>query len=287
MGFRSRVSETPWTENLMDQAPAVGEVKKKRAVSSAVLAAQAVPRSEPIKGRCNAKTDLGPCRRFPLKGKTRCKKHGGASTGPTPKDGRRRPYTAHLPKGLAELYEQAANDGRGIALEEQFYLLDGMLRGALQDLGAGLEGEGVTAADRWADARELYEAALGADGEEGLADLKRLGELLAAGEDAARRRERAQEDALRIIDTQRKVASVEGRRQALMRDYVPVREVLNLISNLLRAVQDNVTDANARRVIAFEFARHTGWSPPGAGPGAADDGARPMLQDGMGRPDDG
>lgn len=45
--------------------------------------------------RCGAKTRSGsPCQRFPVPTKTRCRLHGGLSTGPKTKDGKKRSLEA-------------------------------------------------------------------------------------------------------------------------------------------------------------------------------------------------
>lgn len=49
---------------------------------------------------CNAKTRAGsPCKNHPLKGKTRCKLHGGMSTGAKTKEGRERISWANYKTG--------------------------------------------------------------------------------------------------------------------------------------------------------------------------------------------
>ncbi len=50
--------------------------------------------------RCKAKTRAGtPCRRFPVKGKRRCRLHGGCSTGPRTAEGRARCAEARFKHG--------------------------------------------------------------------------------------------------------------------------------------------------------------------------------------------
>jgi hypothetical protein len=45
--------------------------------------------------RCNARTHAGtPCKKPPLDGKTRCRNHGGASTGPRTQGGKKRSLAA-------------------------------------------------------------------------------------------------------------------------------------------------------------------------------------------------
>ena len=45
--------------------------------------------SEPIEGRCNAKTNDGNyCENYPVEGKERCRLHGGKSTGPKTEEGK-------------------------------------------------------------------------------------------------------------------------------------------------------------------------------------------------------
>lgn len=49
------------------------------------------PPREPKTSRCGAKTRKGaPCRNKPIRGKDRCKFHGGGSTGPKTREGRDR-----------------------------------------------------------------------------------------------------------------------------------------------------------------------------------------------------
>ena len=57
---------------------------------------------DPIPGRCNARVRSRPggrCRRFPLKGKTRCALHGGRSCGVKTAEGLRRIVAAHETHG--------------------------------------------------------------------------------------------------------------------------------------------------------------------------------------------
>jgi hypothetical protein len=97
---------------------------------------------------CGAKTRAGtPCRRGPVSGKTRCKLHGGASTGP------RVPATKHGIYSTAYTEEENAilDEARRASLSEELALarvtLRRLLRAAPPPIGQGMGGNSDT--DWW------------------------------------------------------------------------------------------------------------------------------------------
>lgn len=73
-------------------------------------------KNDPMKARavCGAKTRSGsPCQRAPLKGKSRCRLHGGAGSGPPSKNAnalKHGVYSALLLPGEAEVWDQVATE---------------------------------------------------------------------------------------------------------------------------------------------------------------------------------
>lgn len=66
------------------------------------MADQPITRHTPLKGRCNAKVgpDGEPCDNYPEPGRTRCRLHGGYSTGPRTKIGKMRSAARGIKSGL-------------------------------------------------------------------------------------------------------------------------------------------------------------------------------------------
>lgn len=91
--------------------------------------------TEPRSSRCGARTDNGHCEKFPSEGSTRCRLHGGASTGP--KD------TSHLQDNdFAE-----GNPGGGAPPLNTNATVHGAF-GGLEELDARLDGEAAEHADK-------------------------------------------------------------------------------------------------------------------------------------------
>lgn len=94
--------------------------------------------------KCGAKNRSGgECRKWPLKGRARCRNHGGKSlvgvSSPAYKNGR---YSTSLPRGLREKYEATLNDPNLLTHEAEIRLIDVQLAewtGLLQDGGENSE----------------------------------------------------------------------------------------------------------------------------------------------------
>jgi hypothetical protein len=76
-----------------------------------------------IKKTCGAKTDRGPCKKPPMKGRTRCDRHGGKSlagaASPRFKHGR---YSKHLPTNLIPSFQAAMADPDLLSLRAEIAL---------------------------------------------------------------------------------------------------------------------------------------------------------------------
>ena len=87
--------------------------------------------------RCGAKTQSGePCKKASMKGRSRCRNHGGCATGPRTEAGRARIAAAHILHGRLTKEKRAeakrrAKDGREVRAElrsiEQALIAKGLL----------------------------------------------------------------------------------------------------------------------------------------------------------------
>src|SRR5918992_3274075 len=103
---------------------------------------------------CGAKTkhDGTPCERSPVRGRTRCRVHGGKTpVGPACKQYRVGRYSTYLPERLRERYEQAEGDAELLSLRSEVALTDACLIDLLARVDTGESGQ------RWAHLKKAYE----------------------------------------------------------------------------------------------------------------------------------
>jgi hypothetical protein len=102
---------------------------------------------------CGAKTkhDGTPCERSPVRGRTRCRVHGGktlvGSASPTYRTGR---YSKYVPERLRERYEAAEDDAELLSLRGEIALTDARLLDLLARVNTGESGQ------LWAELRRAY-----------------------------------------------------------------------------------------------------------------------------------
>jgi hypothetical protein len=103
---------------------------------------------------CGARTkhDGTPCERSPIRGRTRCRLHGGKSlAGPGCPHFRSGRYSAYLPERLRGRYEQAEQDAELLSLKSEIALTDARLVDLLSRVDTGESGQ------RWASLTKAYE----------------------------------------------------------------------------------------------------------------------------------
>lgn len=88
----------------------------------------------PIDGRCNARTKHGPCKKYPMKGKNRCRKHGGATPSGIAsvhfKTGERSIALPKLPPQWAQFYN--TEDPELVSLRQELALCRAATRSLLE-----------------------------------------------------------------------------------------------------------------------------------------------------------
>lgn len=197
----------------------------------------------------------GRCLQNPLVGKLRCKHHGGASTGPPIKHGRRSKY---LPLNLQELVEEALADPDLTSVREDIALVDAMLSDHTQQL------EDVTGAAFWRRAQQAtaryHDAAADPDGDpEGA-----LGALFGVIDEGAKEAEKVGL-VLRLVEQRRKLSETEAKRLGILNQYITAREANVLVAALIAAVNRHVADPSVKGRISAEL---TGLVSRNALPGA-------------------
>ena len=81
---------------------------------------------------CGAKTrDGGACRKHPIKGRNRCRLHGGLSRGPTTVEGREAVAAAHLRHGRYVGYRKQRERDKFYNREVKRILMEARLAGLL------------------------------------------------------------------------------------------------------------------------------------------------------------
>lgn len=202
----------------------------------------------PLDGYCGARLRNRPgrhCTRLPLRGKTRCRHHGGLSPSGVAhynfKTGIHSKALAGTP--LGELYEQARANPDIIQLTEQIALLD-----ARNDQLFGQFGTGESQ-EAWTQVREglsmLREAQKSRDGAAMVAALTTISAAVDRGEnDAAIWAE------LRTnISLRRKLVDSESRRRKDALEMLDTTRVMAIMGAVAQAVKDEVPDPRQRQAV--------------------------------------
>ena len=187
--------------------------------------------------RCGAKTKHGPCRAFPIKGKARCKNHGGLTPGgiasPNYKHGR---YSKVMPQRIGEIAYAAAHDPELLNLRPLIGVYEARIQMALSELDTSGGYERLARIrDVHKQFRDAWRAKDSAAIYAAIAELDKA--VYAAGYDF---------DLWREIDTAainlKKLMESERKRQIEMNALLPAALVSDFAANILMIVRDEVTD---------------------------------------------
>lgn len=198
--------------------------------------------------RCGAKTPNGPCKAYPLKGRTRCRNHGGASpvgvAHPNFKHGR---YSKAVPRHLASLYDAARNDPDLLALNEEIALVDTRLQATLARATTGEAGK------VWQQLGETWRAFLKARARGEVAEMEGLlmdiGTLIGKGGNEAA----AWSEVMDLIERRRRLTESEGKRRVQMQQMVTVDRMDALMAQVVDVLRSEVTDTGTLRRISHRL----------------------------------
>jgi hypothetical protein len=199
--------------------------------------------------KCGAKNRQGgPCQRWALEGRTRCRLHGGKSLVGTAcphfRGGR---YSRYVPERLRERYEQAEGDAELLNLRGEIALIDARLVDLLSRVDTGESGQ------LWADLRRAHqEFKVAKRGE----DVARMHTALARVEqliDSAVQDYQAWAEIGTLIEQRRKLTESKAKRLITLRQMLTAAEAMAIVHRLVDIVSRHVPDRQVLSAIVVEI----------------------------------
>jgi hypothetical protein len=202
--------------------------------------------------QCTAKSKRSgqQCRRFAVIGMDKCMMHGGKTprgiASPRFKTGR---YSRHLPVELAALYKRALTDADLLSLRDDLALLQARLCQLLES------GESRSLWSAATSAWEEVKAAFRAGQVEAMqAALDELDVIMSRGSADTTRWIEVYD----VLGQLRRTRESESRRMVELQQMIRADEAMLLVTTMLSAVKENVTDRQALSAIGNSFLRLIG-----------------------------
>lgn len=201
--------------------------------------------------RCGAKLrNGGACSCWPIRGRARCRMHGGQSlrgpASPAYKHGR---YAEFLPDGLRDRYRAALADPALLELRDEISLLDGRLGELLARVERGESGELWRLLGASVDA--FAEASARQDGAAMRAILLDQRRIIERG----RADEAAWREVRNVIQDRRRLVESERKRLVETQQMLSVEQAMSLVAAVTEAVRSHVTDPHTLSAVAEELGR--------------------------------
>jgi hypothetical protein len=209
--------------------------------------------------KCGARTkhDGTPCERSPVRGRTRCRLHGGktlvGTACPHFRSGR---YSAYLPERLRARYEQAEADAELLSLRSDVALVDARVAELLARVTTGDNGQ------RWANLKKAHEEFRRAARAQ---DVPRMQTTLATVEavlDSAVSDHLAWGEIAALLEQRRKLAAGEHQRLMTLQSMLTADQAMTLMRAVVDIITRHVADKQALRDIIVEM-RAIAERPPG------------------------
>jgi hypothetical protein len=205
----------------------------------------------PVPGRCGYRLwRTNPpryCACYPIKGRERCRIHGGkAVTGIANPSWRNGVHSEFLPHGLRDDYDRLDGDAELESLRAQLKLL------ATRELELvrRLRDQEVPPWGRAVDALVDLEAAMRGDDKERASDaLTALATIMREGTEKANNYEATWHLLQEIFQQKAKLTLAESKHLALLGGYVKLRDLVAVIVSILQVIRENVPDVKARQTI--------------------------------------
>jgi hypothetical protein len=205
--------------------------------------------------RCKA-FDAKPCQKAPSKGRTRCRRHGGASlVGPAHPNFRTGRHSKVLKGGLAQVYQTAINDPHLVSVRDELALIDMRVAQLLEAIG---ETGNAKLLKEIRAKFDVFKAAGKKKGKqsaiEGLGALEQVDRLIDEALTAA-----ATWDELReTLDLRRKLSETETRRMRDLHQLIDVKSALAMMTLLVDEVRKRVKDPAVLAALSAQFVRFAG-----------------------------
>ncbi len=209
-------------------------------------------------GGCGAKLRLSDparyCRRRPLKGRKRCRLHGGRTPrGMGSPHYAGRGYSQDLPTRLLDRWEEALDDPNLTSMRSELALLDSRLGEVLGSIT-----EDTTATRLEAATSAVHRLRYLADRPD-LQDRESTLETITSDLEAALAMEQDERAAWKevyvLIDRRRRTATVETKREDLEEHTLRHAQALYFFQRLLLAIQEEVEDPKLKAAIADRLGR--------------------------------
>ena len=199
---------------------------------------------------CGARTkhDGTPCERSPVRGRTRCRLHGGKSlAGIACSQYRSGRYSAYLPERLRARYEQAESDQELLSLKSEIALTDARLIDLLSRVDTGESGQ------RWATLKKAHEAfkvsRLEGDVPKMTTALARVEAVITSAVDD----QQAWTEIGELIEQRRRLTESEHKRLVALGQMITAEEAMALSHRLVEILSRHVTDKRIMSAIIVEI----------------------------------
>jgi hypothetical protein len=199
---------------------------------------------------CGARTkhDGTPCERSPVRGRTRCRLHGGktlvGTASPTYRNGR---YSTYVPERLRARYEQAEGDVELLSLRSEVALIDARLIDLLTRVDTGESGQLWAHLKKAHEEFKLYRLA---------GDVPRMTTALAKVEAVIERvgqDHTAWAEIGALIEQRRKLTESEAKRLITLQQMLTTEDAMALAYRLVDIVTRHVTDKHVLRDIVVDL----------------------------------
>lgn len=197
-----------------------------------------------------------PCGKAPSKGRTRCRKHGGASlVGPSHPNFTTGRHSKVLKGGLAQVYETSLSDPNLVSVRDELALVDMRVSQLLEAIG---ETGNAKLLKEIRAKFDVFKAAGKKKGPnsaiEGLGALEQVDRLIDDALTAA-----ATWDELRdTLDLRRKLSETETRRMRDLHQLIDVKTAIAMMTLLVNEVKKRVTDREVLAALSTQFVRLAG-----------------------------
>lgn len=190
-----------------------------------------------------------PCKNFPIKGRDRCKFHGGKSpmgiAHPNFKSGK---LSRYLPDRLVHDFLAACKDPNLLELRSELGLVDSRILELIKDLDQ--QGNAQHFKELQTSFNYLKELrASGADGELVDEAIERMGKDIKSGV----RNHAVWEDVGSQIDRRQRLTESERKRLSDTHQMISSERLMTLLAAVLKIIMDNVQDLRIRQVIRLQL----------------------------------
>ncbi|HEV2130531.1 MAG TPA: HGGxSTG domain-containing protein [Longimicrobiaceae bacterium] len=200
--------------------------------------------------QCGARTRTGePCRAYVVKGRTRCRMHGGRTPRghalPQTRHGR---YSRDLPTQLALRVQEAAQDPELLELRDEIALVDARISQLLERLDSGEAGT------LWKRQRQALRRYRRAEARRERARQMQLIEEIFALIEAGAEDNEAWGEIGSMMDRRIRLVESERRRLVEMKQMVPTEKVVLFVAAVADAIRRHVKDHATRAALTDELA---------------------------------